>query len=67
MESFDYLLELSMALTDGQADPDALREAYMALLAIDAERGVCTAGWRQRPKIAATEAQDARSDLAAPA
>ena len=67
MESFDYLLELSMALTDGQADPEALRDAYLALLAIDAERGACTAGWRQRPKIAATEGHDTRSDLAAPA
>jgi hypothetical protein len=45
MESFEYLLELSMALTDGQADADALREAYEALVAIDAERGHCTAGW----------------------
>jgi hypothetical protein len=45
MESFEYLLELSMALTDGQADPDALREAYEALVAMDAERGRCTAVW----------------------
>jgi hypothetical protein len=34
-----------MAPTDGQADPDALREAYEALVAIDAERGRCTAIW----------------------
>jgi len=45
MESFEYLLELSMALTEGQADPEALREAYEALVAIDAERGRCTAVW----------------------
>ena len=41
MESFEYLLELSMALTEGQADPEALREAYEALVALDAERGPC--------------------------
>jgi hypothetical protein len=48
MESFEYLLELSMTLTDGQADPDALREAYEALVAIDAERGRCTTIWHEQ-------------------
>ena len=47
MESFDYLLDLAMAITDGQADPEALREAYVALKAMDDERGRASELWHE--------------------
>ena len=60
METFEYLLDLAMAITDCDADADAVREAHAAMVAIDAERGRAADVWHtahERARLASPSTQ----------